>query len=145
MFWYKNWCLYIFSIALYAHENLSTKSLTKHFVYDIGPQRLFFWTTLFPEDACISKNVKSLFFFFSRASYRKQDEVMNMMVKCLQDDKQFMLESCKSCRIKRMLFYVCCNNIWTLDITLSPESDYNQNSTESKLAQSKLKTKSIRA
>ena len=36
---------------------------------------------------------------------------------------------------------VCCNNIWSLEIILSPDSDFNQNSTESKLAQNKTKSK----
>ena len=36
---------------------------------------------------------------------------------------------------------VCCNNIWTLEIILSPDSDFNQNSTKSKLAQNKTKSK----
>ena len=36
---------------------------------------------------------------------------------------------------------VCFNNIWTLEIILCPESDFNQNSTKSKLAQNKFKSK----
>ena len=36
---------------------------------------------------------------------------------------------------------VCCNNIWTLEIILSPDSDFNQNSTKSKLVQNKTKSK----
>ena len=36
---------------------------------------------------------------------------------------------------------VCCNNIWTLEIVLSPDSDFSQNSAKSKLAQNKTKSK----
>ena len=37
-------------------------------------------------------------------------------------------------------FNVCCN-IWTSENILSPDSDINQNSTKSKLAQNKTKSK----
>ena len=36
---------------------------------------------------------------------------------------------------------VCSNNIWTLEIILSPESDFKQNSNNSKLAKNKTKSK----
>ena len=39
---------------------------------------------------------------------------------------------------------VCCNNIWTLEIILSPDSDFNQNSTKSKLVRNKTKSKGLK-